>query len=68
MTLQRLKALPPPDLFLHNHHQKLGRPLNPALPVNPLCDTCMDAKAFTDMLARSERTFAKNVREAEGKK
>lgn len=68
MTLQRLKALQPPDLFLHNHHQNLGRPLDPALPVNPLCDTCMDAKAFTDMVARSEQKFAKNVREAEGKK
>jgi hypothetical protein len=26
MTLQRLKALKRPDLFLHNHHQNLGRP------------------------------------------
>ena len=39
MTLQRMKALQPPDLFLHNHRQNLGRPLNPALPVNPLCVT-----------------------------
>jgi metallo-beta-lactamase class B len=68
MTLQRLKTLQPPDLFLHNHHQNLGRPLNPALPVNPLCDTCMDAKAFTDMVARSEQNFNKAVREAEAKK
>ena len=68
MTLQRLKALQPPDLFLHNHHQNLGRSLNPALPVNPLCDTCMDARAFTDMVARSEQNFTKNVREAEAKK
>src|ERR1700688_3487380 len=52
MTLQRLKALKPPDLFLHNHHQNLGRPLDAALPVDPRCDTCMDAKAFTDMVAR----------------
>jgi metallo-beta-lactamase class B len=27
-TLQRLKSLTPPDLFLHNHHQNLGRPLD----------------------------------------
>ena len=58
MTLQKMKALQPPDLFLHNHRQNLGRPLNPALPVNPKCITCMDAKAFADMVARSEQSFA----------
>src|SRR5215475_4858116 len=68
MTLQRLKALQPPDLFLHNHHQNLGRPLDAALPVDSRCDTCMDAKAFTDMLARSEKNFTEQVREAEAKK
>jgi metallo-beta-lactamase class B len=68
MTLQRLKALKPPDLFLHNHHQNLGRPLDAALPVDSHCDTCMDAKAFTDMLARSEKNFTEQVREAEAKK
>ena len=67
MTLQRLKALQPPDLFLHNHRQNLGRPLNPALPVNPSCVTCMDAKAFTDMVARTEETFTRTVREAQQK-
>jgi hypothetical protein len=65
MTLQRLKALQPPDLFLHNHHQILGRPLNPSLPVNPLCDTCMDSEAFTAMVANAETSFAESVREAE---
>jgi metallo-beta-lactamase class B len=64
-TLQKLKALQPPDLFLHNHRQNLRRPLNPALPVNPLCVTCMDAEAFTAMVARAERSFAENLREAE---
>jgi metallo-beta-lactamase class B len=68
MTLQRLKALKPPDLFLHNHHQNLGRPLDAALPVDPRCDTCMDAKAFTDMVAKSEKNFTEKVREAEAKK
>ena len=68
MTLQRLKSLTPPDLFLHNHHQNLGRPLDAALPVDPRCDTCMDAKAFTDMVVRSEKNFTEKVREAEAKK
>jgi metallo-beta-lactamase class B len=56
MTLQRLKALNPPDLFLHNHHQNLERPLDAALPVDPQCDTCMD------------KDFAERLREAESKK
>ena len=58
----------PPDLFLHNHHQNLGRPLDAALPVDSHCDTCMDAKAFTDMVAKSEKNFTERVREAEAKK
>jgi len=65
MTLQRMKTLQPPDLFLHNHRQNLGRPLNPALPVNPLCVTCMDAEAFKAMVANAETSFAGRVREAE---
>jgi metallo-beta-lactamase class B len=65
MTLQRMKALEPPDLFLHNHRQNLGRPLNPALPVNPACVTCMDAEAFKAMVANAEKSFADRVREAE---
>lgn len=65
MTLQRLKALQPPDLLLHNHLTNLGRPLNPALPVNPLCVTCLDAEAFTAMVANAEKSFAERVREAE---
>ena len=54
MTLQRMKALQPPD-----------RPLNPAVPVNPLCVTCMDADAFKAMVANAEKSFAERVREAE---
>ena len=66
MTLQRMKSLQPPDLFLHNHRQNLGRPLDPALPVNPLCVTCMDAEAYTAMLptprSPSQRDSAKRRR------
>ena len=65
MTLQRMKALQPPDLFLHNHRQNLRRPLNPALPVNPLCVTCMDAEAFKAMIASAEKSFEARVRAAE---
>jgi len=68
MTLQRLKTLTPPDLFLHNHRQNLGRPLNPALPVNPLCFTCLDAEAFKALVANAEKTFAENVRKAEAQR
>jgi hypothetical protein len=42
-----------------------GRPLNPALPVNPLCVTCMAAEAFKAMVANAEKSFAERVREAE---
>jgi hypothetical protein len=65
MTLQRLRTLPPPDLFLHNHRQNLGRPLNPALPVDPRCITCMDADAFKAMVANAERSFVERLREAQ---
>lgn len=68
MTLQRMKSLPPPDLFLHNHRQNLGRPLNPALPVNPMCVTCLDAEAYTAMVANAEKSFTESVREAEAQR
>ena len=68
MTLQRMKALQPPDLFLHNHPQDLGRPLNPALPVHPLCVTCLDAEAFKAMVANAEASFAERIREAEAQR
>ena len=67
-TLKRMKALQPPDLFLHNHHQNLGRPLDPTLPVNSKCDTCLDKKAFTDMVAQQEVGFAQRLREAEAQR
>ena len=65
MTLQRLKALTPPDLLLHNHPQTLDRPLDPALPVNPACFTCLDAQHFSNMVENSEARFNENLREAE---
>ena len=64
MTLERLKTLTPPDLLLHNHPQSLDRPLNPALPVNPACFTCLDAEGFTAMVERSEARFEENLEQA----
>jgi metallo-beta-lactamase class B len=67
-TLRKMKAMQPPDLFLHNHRQNLGRPLDPALPVNSKCVTCLDAKGFTDMVARAEQTFGERLRAAEAQR
>ncbi len=66
MTLQRLKELEPPDLLLHNHPQNLGRPLNPALPVNANCFTCVDAQGWIDLVANAEAKFAENLQKAQG--
>jgi metallo-beta-lactamase class B len=65
MTLKRLKEMAPPDLLLHNHPQRLGRPLDPALPVNASCFTCLDAQAWTDMVANLEAHFAENLQKAQ---
>ncbi|HSH76192.1 MAG TPA: metallo-beta-lactamase [Longimicrobiales bacterium] len=64
-TLRRLRALEPPDLFLHNHPQNRPRALDPALPVNPSCVTCLDAEGWTDYVLRAEATFDEMLREAE---
>ena len=40
-TLQRLKELHPPDLFLHNHPQNPPRRLDPMLPVDQRCASCL---------------------------
>jgi hypothetical protein len=45
-----LQALPIPEVTA-------GHPLDAALPVDPRCDTCIDAKAFTDIVARLEKNF-----------
>jgi metallo-beta-lactamase class B len=65
MTLKRLKDIEPPDLLLHNHPQNLGRPLNPALPVNASCFTCMDAEAWMSNVANLEARFAENLAKAQ---
>jgi hypothetical protein len=63
-TLQRLKALEPPDLFLHNHPQNLGRALNRALPVDSRCGFCLDADAWREMVTGAEARFETMLREA----
>ena len=65
-TLQRLKELAPPDVFLHNHPQDPPQELDPALPVDPRCETCFDAEGFGDLVAGLEARFEAMLREAEG--
>jgi metallo-beta-lactamase class B len=64
-TLQRLKELEPPDLFLHNHPQDPPRELDPALPVDPRCVTCFDAEGWRSFVAGVEARFEAMLREAE---
>jgi metallo-beta-lactamase class B len=66
-TLQRLKELEPPDLFLHNHPQDPPQELDPALPVDPRCVTCFDAEGFRIFVAGVEARFEAMLREAEGR-
>jgi len=65
-TLQRLKELEPPDLFLHNHPQDPPQELDPALPVDPRCVTCFDAEGFRVFVAGVEARFEAMLQEAEG--
>ena len=65
-TLQRLKELAPPDVFLHNHPQDPPQELDPALPVDPRCETCFDAEGFGNLVAGLEARFEAMLREAEG--
>jgi len=62
-TLERLKSLEAPDLFLHNHPQP-PRALDPSLPVDPRCTTCLDAEGFRDLVANVDATFREMLREA----
>tara|TARA_B100001123_G_scaffold416313_1_gene517806 strand:+ start:736 stop:1548 length:813 start_codon:yes stop_codon:yes gene_type:complete len=55
-TLRRLKELDPPDLFLHNHARTYPA-LNPDLPVNPNCASCLDAEGWRAMVASAEASF-----------
>jgi metallo-beta-lactamase class B len=64
-TLQRLKDLEPPDLFLHNHPQS-SRTLDPSLPVDPRCATCLDAEGFRSLVADVDASFQEMLREATG--
>ena len=65
-TLERLKALEPPDVFLHNHPQNPPRELDPALPIDSRCVTCIDAEGWTAYVADVEARFEEMLREAEG--
>jgi len=66
-TLQRLKELEPPDLFLHNHPQDPPQEMDPALPVDPRCVTCFDAEGFRIFVAGVEARFEAMLREAKGR-
>ena len=56
-TLGRRKELAPPDLFLHNHARETSSGLNPDLPVNPNCASCLDAEGWTAMVESAEARF-----------
>jgi len=64
-TLERLKNLEPPDVFLHNHPQP-PRALDPSLPLDPRCTTCLDAEGFRSLVAGVDATFQKMLLEATG--
>jgi metallo-beta-lactamase class B len=65
-TLERLRELEPPDLFLHNHPQN-SRELDPALPVDARCVTCLDTEAWRSLVANADAAFQAMLREAEGR-
>ena len=67
-TLRRLKELEPPDLFLHNHARYPSRELDPALPVDSRCATCLDAEGWSRLVAGVEAGFEEMLREAEGRR
>ena len=67
-TLRRLKELEPPDLFLHNHARYPSRELDPALPVDSRCATCLDAEGWSRLVAGVEASFEEMLREAEGRR
>lgn len=67
-TLARLEELEPPDLFLHNHPQNPPRELDPALPVDPRCVTCLDAEGWRSYMAGAQASFEAMLREAEGRR
>lgn len=62
-TLRRLKELEPPDIFLHNHSSERYPELDPDLPVNPNCSSCLDAEGWTEMVGRAEVAFQRMLSE-----
>lgn len=62
-TLERLKNLQPPDLFLHNHPQP-PRELDADLPVDPRCTTCLDAEGFRRLVESVDADFQEMLGEA----
>ncbi len=62
-TLERLNALEPPDLFLHNHASPAPMELDPSLPIHPRCVTCFDADGWTAYVARVTEAFERMLRE-----
>ena len=66
-TLRLLKGLTPPDLFLHNPPQNPQRTLDPGLPVNPKCASCLDAEAWVEMVVSADARFQLMLQEAREK-
>ncbi len=62
-TLRVLKELDPPDLFLHNHVRSESEALNPDLPVNSQCASCLDSAGWTEMVASAESRFEEMLTE-----
>lgn len=62
-TLQRLRGMEAPDLLLHNHARSPGG-LDPALPVNPDCYTCIDRDGWEEYVAGAEAAFEAMLRES----
>ncbi len=63
-TLRVLKALDPPDLFLHNHVREQPRALNPDIPVDPQCGSCFDAEGWVELVANSASRFRSMLTDA----
>lgn len=56
-TLRVLKDLDPPDLLLHNHVRAQSRELDPDVPINPKCGSCIDSEGWVEMVANAETRF-----------
>jgi len=61
--LRRLKELDPPDIFLHNNSSERYTELDPDLPINPDCASCLDAEGWTEMAGRVEAAFQRVLSE-----